>query len=242
MTEQRTDRSVGGLLRQWRKRRRLTQLEVSLRANVSARHLSFVETGRAKPSREMIVHLAEELDVPLRKRNELLLAGGFAPSYTERPLDSPELSAVRSAVRHVLAGHEPNPAVAVDRYWNMVDANRAIGLLTVNVDPELLEPPANVLKASLHPAGLAPRIVNIGEWRAHLLHRLRRQVTATADPELAALYDELSELPCEAPEPAAEAPEPDAIGATLRIRHDDRDLTFFSTVTVFGTPHDITVA
>lgn len=242
MGKQRAQQRVGVLLQQWRERRRLSQLELSLRSKVSTRHLSFVETGRAKPSRDMILHLAEDLEVPLRERNALLVAGGFAPTYAETPLDSSEMSAVRSAVRQVLTGHEPNPAVAVDRHWNLVDGNAAIGLFTATVAPELLTPPTNVLRVSLHPAGLAPRIVNLGEWRAHLLNQLRRQVDATADPDLASLYEELLGYPCEQPEPDVELPGPGEIGAVLRIRHRGGELAFFSTVTVFGTPLDITVA
>lgn len=151
MREQHRHERVGALLRQWRERRRLSQLQLSIQADISARHLSFVETGRSKPSRDTILHLAEELEVPLRERNTLLLAGGFAPSFTERSFDAPQMSAVRSAVRQVLTGHEPYPAVAVDRHWNLVDGNAAIALFTAAVDPELLVPPANVLRVSLHP-------------------------------------------------------------------------------------------
>jgi transcriptional regulator with XRE-family HTH domain len=238
----RLQRSVGELLREWREHRRLSQLELAIQAGISARHLSFVETGRSAPSREMVLHLAEQLDVPLRERNHLLLAGGYAPVYSEAALDAPLMAAVRAAVRLVLTGHEPYPAVVVDRHWNLVDANASVALLTQGVAQKLLAPPANVLRASLHPDGLAPRIANLGEWRAHLLGRLRRQVKLTADPALVQLYEELHAYPCADPEPIVEYPGPADIVIPLRIRHGGRELAFFSTVATFGTPLDITVA
>jgi transcriptional regulator with XRE-family HTH domain len=230
------------LLREWREQRRLSQLELAIQADISARHLSFVETGRSAPSREMVLYLAEQLDVPLRERNHLLLAAGYAPVYSSAALDAPQTAAVRAAVRQLLTGHEPYPAVVVDRWWNLVEANASVALFTEGVAPELLAPPANVLRASLHPDGLAPRIVNLGEWRAHLLGRLRRQVALTADPTLAELYDELSAYPCDCPAAAVELPGPADIVIPLRIRHGGRELAFFSTVATFGTPLDITVA
>lgn len=235
-------RPVGELLRAWRERRRLSQLELALDAEISTRHLSFVETGRATPSREMILRLAEQLDVPLRERNTLLLAAGYAPVYSEVPLDAPELAAVRAAVRQVLAGHEPYPAIVVDRRWCLVDANASVALFTEGLPPALLAPPANVLRASLHPEGLARRIVNLGEWRAHLLGRLRRQIGLTADVELAALHEELRGYPCGQPEPDLELPGPGHVAVPLRLRHDGRELAFISLVAAFGTPVDITVA
>ncbi len=235
-------RPIGELLRAWRERRRLSQLELALQAEISTRHLSFVETGRAKPSREMVLHLAEQLDLPLRERNALLLSAGFAPAYAERPLDAPQMAAVRAAVRQILAGHEPYPAVVVDRGWNIVEANAGIALLTAGIDPELLAPPANVLRASLHPAGLASRIINLGEWRAHLLGRLRRQVAQTADPALTGLLDELRAYPCDQPEPTGDLPGPVDLFVPLRLRHGPRELAFINTVATFGTPLDITVA
>jgi transcriptional regulator with XRE-family HTH domain len=241
-TAPRLQRPVGELLRQWREHRRLSQLELALEADVSTRHLSFVETGRSTPSRDMVLHLAEQLDVPLRERNHLLLAAGYAPVYSETALDSPRMTAVRAAVRQVLAGHEPYPAVVVDRGWNLVDANASISLFTDGISQQLLAPPANVLRASLHPDGMASRIVNLGEWRAHLLGRLRRQIALTADPELAALEDELRAYPCDQPTPEIELPGPGDIFTPLRIRYDGRELAFFSIVAAFGTPLDITVA
>jgi transcriptional regulator with XRE-family HTH domain len=242
-TAQRGDPApVGVLLRRWRERRRLSQLALSGQASISSRHLSFVETGRSAPSREMVLHLAEELEVPLRERNSLLLAAGYAPSYQQTPLDAPPMAAVCGAVRQVLTGHEPFPALAVDRHWDLVDANATIALFTDGVAPDLLVPPVNVLRVSLHPEGMAPRIANLGEWRAHLLHRLRRQVELTADPQLAQLYEELRGYRCDQPEPAVEVPDPGAIVTSLRVRAGGQQLAFFSTATVFGTPLDITVA
>jgi transcriptional regulator with XRE-family HTH domain len=242
MTAVRLQRPVGELLRQWRARRRLSQLELANQAEISTRHLSFVETGRSAPSRDMILHLAEQLEVPLRERNHLLLAAGFAPVYAETAWDAPQLSVVRAAVRQVLTGHEPYPAVVVDRAWNLVDANASVTLLTNEVAPELLTPPANVLRVSLHPDGMAGRIVNLGEWRAHLLGRLRRQVALSGDAQLAQLYDELRGYPSDQPEPKVELPGLGEVAVPLRIRHHGRELAFLSTVATFGTPLDVTVA
>jgi transcriptional regulator with XRE-family HTH domain len=163
--------SVGQLLRSWRQRRRLSQLALAVEAEISPKHLSFVETGRATPSREMLLHLAEQLRVPLREQNVLLLAAGYAPHFPERPLDTPALDVARQAVELVLRGHEPYPALAIDRHWTLVAMNRVVAPLLANVAPLLLRPPVNVIRLSLHPAGLAPQIVNYGPWRAHLLHR-----------------------------------------------------------------------
>ncbi|WP_437821063.1 helix-turn-helix domain-containing protein [Sorangium sp. So ce1078] len=236
---------VGGLLREWRQRRRMSQLELACEADISTRHLSFLETGRAQPSREMVVHLAERLDVPLRDRNQLLVAAGYAPLYPERSLDDPALAAARKAVDLVLAGHEPYPAVAIDRHWTLVAANGAIGPLLAGADPALLRPPVNVLHLSLHPRGLAPRIENAAEWRAHLLARLRRQIEVSADPVLVKLLEELSRYPSpegsRRPEPARE-PSPVAIAIPLRLRTDGGVLSFLSTTMVFGTPVDVTLS
>ncbi|HVV94381.1 MAG TPA: helix-turn-helix transcriptional regulator, partial [Hyphomicrobiales bacterium] len=187
--------SFGDRLRAWRQRRRLSQLDLALDAEISARHLSFVETGRAHPSREMVMRLAEQLEVPLRERNLLLVAAGYAPSFRDRPLDDPSLGAIRQAVERLLQAHEPFPALAIDRHWTLLAANSAIGRLVAGADPALLRPPVNVLRLSLHPAGLAPRIANLAEWRQYLLQRLRRDADATADPVLAALLDELRDYP-----------------------------------------------
>jgi transcriptional regulator with XRE-family HTH domain len=185
---------VGAMLRDWRLRRRVSQLELALDAGVSSRHLSFVETGRSRPSAEMVLHLAEQLDVPLRDRNQLLLAAGYAPAFAQRDLDAPELGPVRDAIDQVLRGHEPYPALVVDRHWGLVAANRPLGALVAGVDEQLLEPPVNVLRLSLHPAGVA-RIVNLGEWRSHLLDRLAAEALASGDPALTVLHDELVSYP-----------------------------------------------
>ena len=236
------DRStIGTMLREWRQRRRLSQLDLALAADVSARHLSFVETGRARPSAEMVVRLAEHLDVPLRDRNGMLLAAGFAPAYGQRDLDAPDMAPVRAALEQVLAGHEPFPALVVDRHWGLVAANRAVALLTAGVAPELLEEPVNVLRLALHPAGLAPRIANLGEWRAHLLDRLGRQAVVSGDPALAALHDELTAYPGAAPGPAHDLVA-GAVATPLRLRYDAGELAFISTVTTFGTALDVTLA
>lgn len=235
-------RPVGELLRDWRQRRRLSQLELSVRADISTRHLSFLETGRSRPSSTMVLRIAEELDVPLRDRNQLLLAAGFAPTYSENSLDSPRMTAVRAAVRQVLAAHEPFPAVVVDRAWNILENNRGIALFLTDVASDLLVPPINALRVTLHPDGLAPRIVNLGEWREHLLGRLRRQVAASADTAQAHLLEELSGYPCADAEPPAAQPGHGEIFVPLRLRHQDTELSFFSTCATFGTPLDITTA
>ena len=187
--------TVGELLRQWRQRRGLSQLALAGAADVSARHLSFVETGRARPSRALLLRLGEHLDVPLRDRNALLLAAGLAPAYPERGLADPPLAAVADAVARILAAYEPFPALVVDRHWELVDANAAVDRLTAGCAPALLEPPCNVLRLCLHPDGLAPRILTLGSWRAHLLARLRHQVAATGDPRLQELLEELRTYP-----------------------------------------------
>jgi transcriptional regulator with XRE-family HTH domain len=237
-----TRADVGPLLRDWRRSRRLSQLDLALDAGISARHLSFVETGRSKPSAEMVLRLAEELQVPLRERNRLLLAAGYAPVYEERALDDPEMQPVHEAVQLVLDGHDPYPAITVDHGWALVATNRGAAALMAGLPEHLLAPPMNVLRASLHPEGLAPRIVNLAQWKAHLLERLDRQAVLTGDPALRTLYDELDEYP---------APEDDGAGAhgiapndvvvPLILRAGDAELRFFSTVTTFGTPVDITV-
>jgi transcriptional regulator with XRE-family HTH domain len=242
MATRQHQRPVGELLRQWRDRRRISQLDLSISAEISTRHLSFVETGRAQPSREMVLRLGEHLDVPLRERNQLLLAAGYAPMYPENGLTDPDLAAARLAVRQLLTGHEPYPAAVVDRGWNLVDANAGIRHLTKHVAAELLEPPANVLRVTLHPDGMAPHIMNLGEWRSHLLGRLRRQVAHTADPALSDLLEELRGYPCDQPVPEVEVPRPGDIIIPMRIHDGEAELTFFSTVATFGTPLDVTLA
>jgi transcriptional regulator with XRE-family HTH domain len=234
---------VGEQLRSWRERRRVSQLDLSLQAGVSARHLSFVETGRSKPSSGLILRLTEELDVPLRERNTLLLAGGFAPAYPEHGLDAPPLSAVTEAMRQVITAHMPNPALAVDGHWELIDANDAVNLLTEGASAELMEPPVNALRVSLHPDGMAPRILNLPQWRQHVLFRLRRQADRSGDPFLAELHEELSGYPG-----GNGTDKADAMGGAadvvlpLRIRVREHELSFLSTTTVFGSPLDVTVA
>ncbi len=237
-------RTVGDLLREWRQRRRMSQLVLATEAQISSRHLSFVESGRAVPSREMILRLAERLEVPLRARNALFVAAGYAPLFRERPLDDPQLSAARHAVELVLRAHEPFPALAVDRHWTMIAANGALAPLVAGAAPKLLEPPVNVLRLSLHPDGLARNIVNWFAWRAHVLHRVERQAQTSGDAVLEALVEELAAYP--AP-PGAEDSDDEGgalsdIVVPLRLRTALGTLSFFSTTTVFGTPVDITLA
>ncbi|RNL86994.1 XRE family transcriptional regulator [Halostreptopolyspora alba] len=231
------------MLREHRRRGGLSQLALASQAGVSSRHLSFVETGRTRPSREMILTLAEHLDVPLRERNRLLLAGGYAPAYPEHSLRAPEMAPVRAAVRQVLAGHEPYPALTVDRLYNIVDLNDAARtLLGSGVSPALLAPPSNSLRVGLHPQGFAPRVVNLGEWRAHLLRRLQRQVDLTGDEGLSALYEELVALPCDQEEPEVELPGPGDVVVPLRLLYRGNELVFFSTLAVIGTPLEVTAS
>lgn len=232
---------VGARLREWRQRRRLSQLDLALDSDVSARHLSFLETGRSRPSREMLIRLAERLDIPLRERNRLLNAAGFASHYPERALADAGLLAVRRAVDQVLLGHEPYPALAVDRHWTLVAANQATGRLIAGVSAELLAPPVNVLRLSLHPDGLARRIVNFPAWRMHVLDRLRRQVEATADPVLAALADDLARLPAQSPATPVKV-DLHPMVLPFEIETSEGVLSLFATTTVFGTPLDVTVA
>lgn len=242
--------SVGAQLREWRQRRRLSQLDLAGHAEVSTRHLSFLETGRSLPSREMVLRLADRLDVPLRERNRLLTAAGYAPLYREHALDDAEMRAPAQAVHQVLKAHEPYPALAVDRHWQMVACNRMVPLLLAGMPAELVRPPINVLRLSLHPQGLAPRIVNLSQWRTHLLHRLHQQVQASGDAVLAALSDELRGYPAPAgDEPAqalahthAHAHAHADVYVPLRLRTAAGVLNLISIVTVFGTPVDITLS
>ncbi|WP_040691308.1 helix-turn-helix domain-containing protein [Nocardia vinacea] len=232
--------TAGDLLRHWRLERRLSQLELAGRAETSARHLSFIETGRANPSRTMLVHLCEQLEIPLRERNRLLLAAGFAPAYAEPSLDTPAMDAVRGAMRQILVGHDPYPALAIDQSWNMIDANSGVALLLTGIDPKLLTAPVNALRLSLHPDGMAGRIINLAEWRGHIFERLSRQIEVTGSPELIDLRDELREYPGGTVD--LTLPEPDQAVVPLRLRHDDHELSFISITTVFGTPMNVTVA
>jgi transcriptional regulator with XRE-family HTH domain len=235
-----TTRPVGDLLRDWRRRRRLSQLELSNEAGISTRHLSFVETGRSRPSRDMVLRLTERLDVPLRERNGLLMAAGFAPVYRERSIDSPEMRPARQALNKVLDGHEPYPALVVDRSWNLLMANEAAMLFLENVPEELVRPPINIHRLALHPRGLAARVVNLPEVRGHLIARMARQVALTGDEELRALHEETRAYGKDEDD-APHEPSHDIVLPTL-LRYGDRVLGFFSTVTTFGTAADVTLS
>jgi transcriptional regulator with XRE-family HTH domain len=232
--------SYGGQLRAWRHHRRMSQLELGLRAGVSTKHLSYIETGRAVPSREMVIHLARCLDLPLREHNVLLLAAGYAPRFPERALSDHALDAVAHAIRLMLDHHDPLPAIAVDRHWNLVDANAGAWLLTAGVSAELLEPPVNVIRLSLHPDGMRSAVENFDEYAHHIVERLQRQVAQTADPDLADLLAEVTAyagVPRTAPTPSS----PDAVLA-LRLRVEGHALSLFSTIATIGAPLDVTVA
>lgn len=238
--------AAGDHLRAWRQRRRMSQLEFALEADISQRHLSFLESGRSVPSRDMLMHLAERLDVPLRERNAMLLAAGYAPLYAERNLDDPAMAGARQAIERVLQGHDPYPALVVDRHWHLIAANAALTPLIRDVaDPTLLQPPANVLRLSLHPQGLTPRIANFAEWRAHLLDRLRRQIAVTSDSVLTALLQELSAYPVGDKLAAIHAATPSDTGGVLvplEFASEAGLLSLISTTTMFGTPRDITLS
>lgn len=235
--------TIGPLLKEWRQRRRLSQLDLALEAEISQRHLSFVESGRARPSREMVLRIAERLTVPLRARNALLVAAGHAPEYAERGIEDPALAPAMEAVRMILSGHEPWPALAVDRHWNLLAGNRIAMRLMEGVDAALLTPPVNVVRLSLHPGGLAPRIANLRAWKTHLMDRLKRDADASADPGLEALLAEIARYPGgPAAAPSAAERERGLIATPLRLRMPGGELAFISTTTVFGTATDVTLA
>lgn len=236
---------AGGLLREWRQRRRLSQLGLASEAEISQRHLSFVESGRSTPSRDMILRLAEQLAIPLRERNAILVAAGFAPVYRERALDDPGLAAARHAIDIILKGHEPHPALAIDRHWTLVTANRSVAPLLAGADEALLQPPVNVLRLSLHPRGLAPRIGNFREWRAHIIGRVAQQIDSTADPVLVELLEELKSYPVPPgakPYQPAEQAALGGIAVPIELVGGDGTLSFVSTTTVFGTAVDISLS
>lgn len=236
-------RPFGDLLRHWRRQRRYSQLELAVEAGISARHLSFLETGRARPSRDMALRLADRLDVPLRERNHLLLAAGYAPVHPERSLDSPRMRPARDVLDAVLTGHQPNPALVVDRRWDLLLANPAADLLLEGAAPELLRPPVNVLRLALHPHGLAPRLVNLDEVRDHLLQRLAREASYTADTDLADLHRELSRYGAARTSSDGARHDPThEIALPIRIRDGERVLSFLSTITTFGTALDVVLA
>jgi transcriptional regulator with XRE-family HTH domain len=237
---------VGSFLRDWRQRRRMTQLELALSAGISARHLSFVETGRSKPGRDMLLRVAEHLNIPYRERNQILLVAGHAPAFPERPLQDPALAPVRVAIDRILDAHEPFPGIAFDRGWNLVAANAPASMMVegVDLDPSLLEPPVNVLRLGLHPRGIAPYIVNLAHWRAHFLGRLAQQIVVTGDAELKTLMDELAKYP---------AGEGDGVGAAesgvseilgpVRVRVPaGGEWSLFGMFASFDTPFEVTTS
>jgi transcriptional regulator with XRE-family HTH domain len=237
---------LGALLREWRERRRLTQLELALDAGISARHLSFVETGRSQPGREMLLRVLERLELPFREQNRLLLVAGHAPAFPERSLDDPDLAPVREALEVILTGHEPYPAVAVDRSWNLVAANAPMYALfgVVDVDPALLGPPINVMRVGLHPRGLAPLIVNLGDWHAHWLERLERQLAVTGDEQLAALIEEVAGYPVleRKRDLMSEVGNNEILGP-LKVRPPGGgELSFFGMFATFDTPFEVTTS
>ncbi|WKU47777.1 helix-turn-helix transcriptional regulator [Streptomyces sp. VNUA116] len=236
---------VGPLLRQWRDRRRISQLELALRADSSARHISFIETGRSQPSQEMVLRLADRLDVPVRERNALLVAAGYAPAYPERPLDDPALGGLREGLERLLTSYEPFPALVVDGTYEVQAANRGIAMLLDGVAPALLVPPLNAMRLTMHPGGLAPRIRNYPEWRGHLLHQMERQLALMRSAPLRALYDEVSAYPVpdaagreQAPREGGDVP----FALPLIIDHAGHTLSFVSTIATFNTPMDVTVS
>ena len=235
---------VGPLLREWRQRRHLSQMDLANLSGVTTRHLSFVETGRSRPSREMVLHLAEHLEVPLRDRNALLLAAGFAPTFRQGDLADPSFATVREALDRVLAGHEPYPAIMVDRKWQLVSANAAAAVMIEGVAPYLLEAPVNVMRTSLHPDGLAPRIQNLERWSEHILGRLRRQALITGDAELTELEAELEGyVTAQGIRPRRVGGEvPDEVATPMVLESERGLLTLITTIATFGTPLDITLA
>jgi transcriptional regulator with XRE-family HTH domain len=238
--------AIGPLLREWRERRRRSQLELALDAGISARHLSFVETGRSRPGREMLLRILEQLEVPFREQNQLLLASGYAPAFPERSLEDAELLPVREALDAILAGHGPYPAFVVDRAWNYVAANSAMRdlIADVAIDPALLEPPVNVLRLSFHPRGLAPLFINLGRWRTHFCQRLERQIAVTGDADLAALLEEVAGYPVPVDEPdPAPSPEGREILGPVRVRASGGgELSFFGMFATFDTPFEVTTS
>ncbi|MPY94567.1 MAG: helix-turn-helix domain-containing protein [Acidimicrobiia bacterium] len=231
---------VGSLLRDWRQRRRLSQLELASESGVSTRHVSFVETGRSKPSRELVLHLAEHLEVPLRERNALLLAAGYAPAFPAADITGPELAPVRDALEQLIERHQPSPAIVVDRHWNLVFGNAAIGVFLELVEPSLLQPPANTIRATLHPDGLGPHLVNFEQYATHLQQRLRRQLFMTGDAGTRALLDEIAAYPG-MPHVAAHTTGVDELVLPLRLRTRHGELAFFTTIATLGTATDVTL-
>jgi transcriptional regulator with XRE-family HTH domain len=239
----RATRPLGDLLRDWRQRRRMSQLDLACEADISTKHLSFLETGRSTPSRDMLLRLAETLDIPLRERNVMLVAAGYAPMFRERSIDDPGLRIARRSIDLILQAQEPFPALAVDRHWTLVAANKAVSHLIAGVDSFLMIEPVNVLRLSLHPAGLAPRVANLAQWRRHVIARLRRQIDLTGDPVLNGLLEEIRDYPPPPGQPSRQpAPDYDGVAVPFQLVTIDGTLSFLSTTTVFGTPVDITLS
>ncbi|MFF1258051.1 MULTISPECIES: helix-turn-helix domain-containing protein [unclassified Streptomyces] len=237
---------IGPLLREWRERRRVSQLELALRADSSARHLSFVETGRSRPSEELVLRLAEHLDVPVRERNALLLAAGYAPRFAETSLDDPSMGALREGLDRLLHGYEPYPALVVDATYTVVAANRGIAMLMEGIPESLLTPPLNAMRLTLHPEGLAPRIRNLREWRGHLLAQMERQIALDRSEALRAVYDEVKAYPVAERDGGDDGEEGgEAVpyfALPMVIEHDGQVLSFVSSISTFNTPMDVTVA
>ncbi|MET9927187.1 MULTISPECIES: helix-turn-helix transcriptional regulator [unclassified Streptomyces] len=244
MTTVSPDTGVGALLRGWRERRRLSQLDLALLADSSARHISFIETGRSRPSEEMVLRLAEQLDIPVRERNALLVVAGYAPRYAQTPLDDPAMASVRDGLERLLAGYEPYPALVVDGTYTVVAANRGIALLMEGVSEELLAPPLNAMRITLHPAGLAPRILNLAEWRADLLAQMERQIALVRSPDLRTLYEEVAAYPvADQGSGGSRARErTPSFALPLVIEHKGQVLSFIASIATFNTPMDVTVA
>lgn len=237
------DKGVGPLLRAWREQRRVSQLELALRAGSSARHISFIETGRSRPSEEMVLRLAEHLDVPVRERNALLLAAGYAPRYPETPLDDPALDALRKGMERLIQGYEPYPALVVDAMYNVIAANRGVLMLLDGIPEALLTSPLNAMRLTLHPEGLAPRIRNLREWRGHLLAQMERQIALRRSEPLRALYEEVAAYPVpEAVDDGQPTQSVPYFALPMRIEHEGRTLSFISSISTFNTPMDVTVA
>jgi transcriptional regulator with XRE-family HTH domain len=233
---------LGGLLREWRAKRRMSQVDLANDAEISTKHLSFLETGRSRPSRQMLLDLAACLRVPLRDQNALLEAAGFPPTFRQLAFNAPALDMVRRNVEILLASHEPNPALVVDRHWTMLTANRAVAHIVAGAEPMLLRPPVNFLRLFLHPAGLASRIVNLAQWQAQVMERLRRQANASGDPVLTDLLEEIRDYPSSSGTAGRDRAEPDSVATPLRLATFDGVLSFFNTTTSFTTPLDVTVA
>ncbi len=238
-----TVRPIGDLLREWRQRRRMSQLDLACEAAISTKHLSFLETGRSRPSRDMVLLLADRLGLPLRNQNILLHAAGYGPAYRERALDDPDMRVARQGVDALLASHDPNPGIAIDRHWSVTGWNNGMMNLMAGVEPMLLRPPTNLLRLTLHPAGLAPRIANLPAWRGHLVQRLRRQIDATGDTVLIDMLEELLDYPMARGPTEDDAPsEADSVAIPLRLITIDGLLTFYVTTMSFGSPRDVTLS